>query len=158
MDHAQRLENLRTADMHTRGRARKRCIQRMLCLSVKGRRRRAVMHPRAREHMLDADLHAIANSRTGDCARIYPNSVSFHKEFRKETGKHGQMIILGQFEISRWWEIFPSKCHFFNSLSFARTVTNTLLLLYLLIHYCCLTYSYITAAFLRYYRVQCWHD
>ena len=30
------------------------------------------------------------------------NSVSFHKEFRKETGKHGQMIILGQFEISRW--------------------------------------------------------
>ena len=28
------------------------------------------------------------------------NSVSCHKEFRKETGKHGQIIILGQFEIS----------------------------------------------------------
>ena len=49
-------------------------------------------------------------------------SVSFHKEFRNETGKHGQIIILGQFEISRWWEIARSKCHFSNSLSFACVV------------------------------------
>ena len=52
------------------------------------------------------------------------NSVSFHKEYRKETGKHGQIIILGQFEISRWWENSPSKCHFPNILSFARTGTE----------------------------------
>jgi hypothetical protein len=35
------------------------------------------MHPHAREHMLDADLHAIANSRTGDCARIYPHTYIY---------------------------------------------------------------------------------
>ena len=33
------------------------------------------------------------------------NSVFFHKEFRKETGKHGQIIILGQRSISLLREI-----------------------------------------------------
>ena len=49
------------------------------------------------------------------------DSVSFHKEFRKETGKHGQIIILGQFEMCSQLHISPSKCHFSNCLSFART-------------------------------------
>ena len=49
------------------------------------------------------------------------NSVSFHKEFRKETGKHGQIIILGQFETLSQLKLSPSKGHLAKCLSFART-------------------------------------
>jgi hypothetical protein len=35
------------------------------------------------------------------------NSVSFHREFRKETAKHGQIIILGQFEMCTLLAHFP---------------------------------------------------